>query len=42
VNGRTGEVMGSVPVSTPRLLAAALTVGTVLEGIAIAMLGASR
>ncbi len=42
VNGRTGEVMGSVPVSTGRLLAAALTVGTVIEGIVIAMLGASR
>jgi DNA-directed RNA polymerase subunit RPC12/RpoP len=39
VNGRTGEVMGSVPVSNPRLLAAALTVGTVLEGIVLAMLG---
>jgi DNA-directed RNA polymerase subunit RPC12/RpoP len=42
VNGRTGEVMGSVPVSNPRLLAAALTVGTFLEGIVIAILGASR
>jgi DNA-directed RNA polymerase subunit RPC12/RpoP len=41
VNGRTGEVMGSVPVSTPRLLAAALTVGTVIEGIVIAILGAT-
>ena len=41
VNGRTGEVMGSVPVSTPRLLAAALTVGTLIEGIVIAILGAS-
>ena len=40
VNGRTGEVMGSVPVSHPRLLAGALTVGTVLEGIAIAILAA--
>jgi hypothetical protein len=27
VNGRTGEVMGSVPVSHPMLLAAALAVG---------------
>jgi hypothetical protein len=26
--------MGSVPVSQPRLLAAAFTVGTILEGIA--------
>ena len=42
VNGRTGEVMGSVPVSTGRLLGAALTVGTVIEVLVIAMLGASR
>jgi len=41
VNGRTGEVMGSVPVSRPRLIAAALTVGTVIEGIMIAILAAS-
>ena len=41
VNGRTGEVMGSVPVSHPRLLAAAMAVGTVIEGIAIAILVAS-
>ncbi len=41
VNGRTGEVMGSVPVSTPRLVGAAVTVGTVLEGIVIAILGAA-
>jgi DNA-directed RNA polymerase subunit RPC12/RpoP len=41
VNGRTGEVMGSVPVSHPRLLAAALSVGVVLEGIAIAILAAA-
>ena len=38
VNARTGETMGSVPVSQPRLLVAALTVGTVLEGIAGALL----
>ena len=38
VNGRTGETMGSVPVSRGRLLAAALTVGTVLEGIVVAFL----
>ena len=42
VNGRTGEVMGSVPVSKPRLLAAALTAGTVLEGFVIAFLGLTR
>ena len=34
VNARTGETMGSVPVSQPRLILAALTVGTFLEGIA--------
>jgi hypothetical protein len=34
VNARTGETMGSVPVSQWRLLAAAFTVGTFLEGIA--------
>ena len=38
VNARTGETMGSVPVSQPRLIAAALTVGTFLEGIAGAVL----
>jgi DNA-directed RNA polymerase subunit RPC12/RpoP len=41
VNGRTGEVMGSVPVSHRRLLAAALAVGVVIEGIAIAILAAA-
>jgi DNA-directed RNA polymerase subunit RPC12/RpoP len=41
VNGRTGEVMGSVPVSHPRLIAGALTVGTLVEGVVIAMLAAS-
>lgn len=41
VNGRTGEVMGSVPVSRPRLLAAALTAGTILEGVALAILVAT-
>jgi hypothetical protein len=35
VNGRTGETMGSVPVQHWKLLVAALTVGTFLEGIAI-------
>ena len=38
VNGRTGETMGSVPVSKGRLVLAALTVGTVLEGVAIWLL----
>lgn len=42
VNGRTGEVMGSIPVSRPRLLAAALTTGTILETLAIAILAATR
>ncbi len=41
VNGRTGEVMGSVPVSHPRLLAAAASVGGVVEVIAIAILVAA-
>jgi len=35
VNGRTGETMGSVPVQQWKLILAALTVGTFLEGIAI-------
>jgi len=35
VNGRTGETMGSVPIQQWKLLAAALTVGTFLEGIAL-------
>ena len=41
VNGRTGETMGSVPVSRGRLLAAALTAGTVVEGLVIAFLVAT-
>ena len=41
VNGRTGETMGSVPVQQWKLLTAALTVGTFLEGIALWILGAS-
>ena len=41
VNGRTGEVMGSVPVSHPRLLAAAAAVGGVVEVVAIAILVAA-
>jgi hypothetical protein len=35
VNGRTGETMGSVPVQHWKLMVAALTVGTFLEGIAL-------
>jgi len=38
VNGRTGETMGSVPVSRGRLLAAALTTGTVIEALVLAFL----
>ena len=41
VNGRTGETMGSVPVSRGRLLAAALSTGTVIEAIVIALLVAT-
>ena len=41
VNARTGETMGSIPVSKPRLLLAALTVGTALEGVAAAILAAT-
>jgi hypothetical protein len=40
VNGRTGETMGSVPVQQWKLMAAALTVGTFLEGIALWILAA--
>ncbi|GGD31210.1 TFIIB-type zinc ribbon-containing protein [Nocardioides daphniae] len=39
VNGRTGETMGSIPVSQWRLITAALVTGTFLEGIAIGLLG---
>lgn len=39
VNGRTGETMGSVPVQQWKLLSAALTVGTVIEGIVLWLLG---
>ena len=39
VNGRTGETMGSVPVQQWKLLLAALTAGTVIETIAIAIIG---
>ena len=41
VNARTGETMGSIPVSQPKLLLAAFTVGTFLEGIAGAFLVAA-
>jgi hypothetical protein len=39
VNGRTGETMGSVPVQQWKLLLAALTVGTFIEGLALWILG---
>ncbi len=35
VNGRTGKTMGSVPVQKWKLLLAALTIGTVVEGLAL-------
>lgn len=41
VNGRTGETMGSVPVQQWKLLLAALTVGTILETIALFIVGSS-
>ena len=41
VNGRTGETMGSVPVQQWKLITAALTVGTFLEGIALWILVAA-
>ena len=39
VNGRTGETMGSVPVQQWKLLTAAITLGTFLEGIALWIIG---
>jgi hypothetical protein len=41
VNGRTGEVMGSVPVSHRRLLGAALAVGGIIEVLMIAIVAAA-
>jgi hypothetical protein len=41
VNGRTGETMGSIPVQQWKLLLAAITVGTFLEGIALWILAAN-
>lgn len=41
VNARTGETMGSIPVSQPKLILAAFTVGTFLEGVAGTILVAS-
>ncbi|MDZ7937791.1 MAG: TFIIB-type zinc ribbon-containing protein [Rhodoferax sp.] len=41
VNGRTGETMGSVPIQHWKLLLAALTVGTFIEGLALWFLGVS-
>ncbi len=41
VNGRTGETMGSVPIQQWKLLTAALTVGTFIEGIVLWILAAS-
>ncbi len=39
VNGRTGETMGSVPVQQWKLLLAALTVGTFIEGAVLMFIG---
>ncbi len=39
VNGRSGETMGSVPVQQWKMLTAAITVGTFLEGIALWIVG---
>lgn len=39
VNGRTGKTMGSVPVQQWKLILAALTAGTVLETLAIWLVG---
>jgi len=39
VNGRTGETMGSVPVQQWKLLLAALSIGTVVEGLALWIIG---
>jgi len=39
VNGRTGETMGSVPVQQWKLITAALTVGTFVEGLALWFIG---
>ena len=42
VNGRTGETMGSVPVQQWKLLLAALTTGTIIESIVIAIMAGSQ
>jgi hypothetical protein len=39
VNGRTGKTMGSVPVQQWKLITAALTVGTFVEGLALWAIG---
>jgi hypothetical protein len=41
VNGRTGETMGSIPLAMGKLWLAALTVGTLVEGLVIAFLVAA-
>jgi hypothetical protein len=38
VNGRTGETMGSVPVQQWKLLLAAITTGTFIEGAVLFLL----
>ncbi|MDR2214351.1 MAG: hypothetical protein LBE59_00730 [Nevskiaceae bacterium] len=42
VNARTGETMGSVPIQQWKLILAALTVGTFIEGVVLAILGAMQ
>jgi len=39
VNGRAGKTMGSVPVQQWKLITAALTVGTIVEGLALWFIG---
>jgi DNA-directed RNA polymerase subunit RPC12/RpoP len=41
VNGRTGETMGSIPLAMGKLWLAALTVGTLVEGLVLAFLVAA-
>jgi hypothetical protein len=40
VNGRTGETMGSIPIQQWKLLLAAITTGTFIEAIVLALLSA--
>lgn len=42
VNGRTGETMGSIPIQQWKLLLAAITTGTFIEGLVLWFLGSSQ